>query len=46
LGEHAVELFQSINKVLGEMPEGEEDNWQDSGDDEEDMEDGDEEMEG
>ncbi|KJZ72625.1 hypothetical protein HIM_07984 [Hirsutella minnesotensis 3608] len=32
LGEHAVELFQAINKELGEMPEGEEDNWDDSGD--------------
>ncbi|POR31315.1 TPR repeat-containing protein [Tolypocladium paradoxum] len=32
LGEHAVELFQSINKELGEMPEGEEENWEDSGD--------------
>lgn len=44
LGEHAVELFQSINKELGEMPEGEEDNWEDSGD--EDDGDDDEEMEG
>ena len=34
LGEHAVELFQSINSVLGEMPEGEEDNWDESGDEE------------
>lgn len=34
LGEHAVELFQAINKELGEMPEGEEDNWPDSGDEE------------
>ncbi|KAG6041860.1 hypothetical protein E4U41_001020 [Claviceps citrina] len=34
LGEHAVELFQSINKELGEMPEGEEDNWEASGDEE------------
>ncbi|KND90185.1 TPR repeat-containing protein [Tolypocladium ophioglossoides CBS 100239] len=32
LGEHAVELFHSINKELGEMPEGEEENWEDSGD--------------
>ncbi|KAG6003226.1 hypothetical protein E4U21_002258 [Claviceps maximensis] len=36
LGEHAVELFQSINGELGEMPEGEEDNWEASGDEEED----------
>lgn len=51
LGEHAVELFQSINKELGEMPEGEEDNWEASSDEwgEEEDEDGDEddeEMEG
>ncbi|GAB0134384.1 hypothetical protein EsDP_00002761 [Epichloe bromicola] len=51
LGEHAVELFQSINKELGEMPEGEEDNWEASSDewgDEEDEDGGDddEEMEG
>ncbi|KAG5922435.1 hypothetical protein E4U61_005174 [Claviceps capensis] len=49
LGEHAVELFQSINAELGEMPEGEEDNWEASGDEEEDVdgdEDEDEEMEG
>ncbi|PHH78833.1 hypothetical protein CDD82_2812 [Ophiocordyceps australis] len=30
LGEHAVELFQDINKELGEMPQGEEDSWEDS----------------
>ncbi|KAG6054182.1 hypothetical protein E4U17_004010 [Claviceps sp. LM77 group G4] len=55
LGEHAVELFQSINAELGEMPEGEEDNWEASGDEDEDVdgdedkdedEDEDEEMEG
>ncbi|KAG5921989.1 hypothetical protein E4U42_005628 [Claviceps africana] len=51
LGEHAVELFQSINGVLGEMPEGEEDNWDASGDEEDDDEEADgdgddEEMEG
>ncbi|KAJ6445779.1 tetratricopeptide repeat protein [Purpureocillium lavendulum] len=44
LGEHAVELFNAINKELGELPEGEEDNWDDSGDEDEDDED--EEMEG
>ena len=45
LGEHAVELFNSINKELGELPEGEEDNWDDSGDEDgEDAED--EEMQG
>ncbi|PNY27151.1 TPR repeat-containing protein [Tolypocladium capitatum] len=42
LGEHAVELFQSINRELGEMPEGEEENWEDS--DGEDDGEGDEEM--
>ncbi|KHN95283.1 Tetratricopeptide-like helical [Metarhizium album ARSEF 1941] len=41
LGEHAVELFQEMNKELGDMPEGEEDNWEDSGD-----EDGQDEGEG
>ncbi|KAG5980526.1 hypothetical protein E4U55_003941 [Claviceps digitariae] len=50
LGEHAVELFQSINGELGEMPEGEEDNWEASGDEEDDDDDeeadDDEEMEG
>ncbi|KAG5990081.1 hypothetical protein E4U54_004182 [Claviceps lovelessii] len=47
LGEHAVELFQSINAELGEMPEGEEDNWEASDDDDdEDDDDNDEEMEG
>lgn len=45
LGEHAVELFQRINAELGEMPEGEEDNWDESGD-EDGEEDDDEEMEG
>ncbi|KYK55498.1 hypothetical protein DCS_07461 [Drechmeria coniospora] len=44
LGEHAVELFQNINKALGEMAEGEEENWDDSGDDD-DGEDGDEDEE-
>ncbi|PHH61847.1 hypothetical protein CDD81_7775 [Ophiocordyceps australis] len=29
LGEHAVELFQGINKELGEMTQGEEDSWED-----------------
>ncbi|EQK99539.1 Tetratricopeptide-like helical [Ophiocordyceps sinensis CO18] len=43
LGEHAVELFQSINKELGEMPEGDEEDWDDSGDEDEDE---DEEMQG
>ncbi|KAM4059591.1 tetratricopeptide repeat domain-containing protein [Hirsutella rhossiliensis] len=42
LGEHAVELFENINKELGEMPEGEEEDWDDSGD--ENHEDEDEEM--
>ncbi|EFY88678.1 hypothetical protein J3458_003332 [Metarhizium acridum] len=47
LGEHAVELFQEINKELGEMPEGEEDNWEASGDEDEgEGDDDDEEMEG
>ncbi|KAG5940174.1 hypothetical protein E4U53_007662 [Claviceps sorghi] len=52
LGEHAVELFQNINGELGEMPEGEEDNWDASGDEEEDDDEeadvgeDDEEMEG
>ncbi|KAK2593817.1 hypothetical protein QQS21_008475 [Conoideocrella luteorostrata] len=46
LGEHAVELFQSINKELGEMPEGEEDNWEDSGAEDGEEDDNDEEMEG
>ncbi|KAL3961947.1 hypothetical protein ACCO45_003470 [Purpureocillium lilacinum] len=45
LGEHAVELFNSINKELGELPEGEEDNWDDSGD-EDGEDDEDEEMQG
>ncbi|OAQ72796.1 tetratricopeptide repeat protein [Pochonia chlamydosporia 170] len=45
LGEHAVELFQGINKELGEMPEGEEDDWDDSGDEGDDNDD-DEEMQG
>ncbi|ODA81893.1 hypothetical protein RJ55_00398 [Drechmeria coniospora] len=44
LGEHVVELFQNINKALGEMAEGEEENWDDSGDDD-DGEDGDEDEE-
>ncbi|PHH69670.1 hypothetical protein CDD80_6571 [Ophiocordyceps camponoti-rufipedis] len=35
LGDHAVELFESINQELGAMPEGEEDEWEDEdGDDE------------
>ncbi|KZZ96032.1 Tetratricopeptide-like helical [Moelleriella libera RCEF 2490] len=41
LGDHAVELFQAINQELGAMPEGEEDDWEDSENEEED---GDEEM--
>ncbi|OAA49323.1 Tetratricopeptide-like helical [Metarhizium rileyi] len=50
LGEHADELFQEIKKELGEMPEGDEDNWEES-EDESDVEsdadvDADEEMEG
>lgn len=45
LGEHAVELFNSINKELGELSEGEEDNWDDSGD-EDGEDDEDEEMQG
>ncbi|PNP38297.1 hypothetical protein TGAM01_v205043 [Trichoderma gamsii] len=44
LGEHASELLQSINKELGEPPEGEdEEEWSGISDDEED---GDEEMQG
>lgn len=39
LGEHAVELFQNINKELGEMPEGEEEDWDDSGDENHEAED-------
>ncbi|UKZ46713.1 hypothetical protein TrVGV298_000920 [Trichoderma virens] len=43
LGEHAVELLQSINKELGEPPEGEdEEEWSGISDDED--EDDDEEM--
>ncbi|RDA94125.1 hypothetical protein CP533_6623 [Ophiocordyceps camponoti-saundersi (nom. inval.)] len=37
LGDHAVELFENINQELGPMPEGEEEEWEDSdgeGDDE------------
>lgn len=48
LGEHASELLESINKELGEPPEGEdEEEWSGiSDDDEDDEEDGDEEMQG
>ncbi|KAL5086963.1 hypothetical protein Trisim1_008527 [Trichoderma cf. simile WF8] len=45
LGEHAVELLQSINKELGEPPEGEdEEEWSGISDDEDEDEDDDEEM--
>jgi tetratricopeptide (TPR) repeat protein len=40
LGEHAVELLQSITKELGEPPEGEDEEWEDASGDG----DGDEEM--
>lgn len=43
LGEHAKELQQSINEVIGEPAEGEEDDWDDHSGDEDDD---DEEMEG
>ncbi|RDA83081.1 hypothetical protein CP532_2558 [Ophiocordyceps camponoti-leonardi (nom. inval.)] len=44
LGDHAVELFESINQELGPMPEGEEEEWEDSeGEGEDDVEE-DEEM--
>lgn len=47
LGEHASELLQSINKELGEPPEGEdEEEWSGISDDEDDEEDDDEEMQG
>ncbi|CAG9970656.1 unnamed protein product [Clonostachys byssicola] len=39
LGQHAVELRQKINDVLGEPAEGEEDDWDDGDDDDEDDED-------
>lgn len=42
LGEHAVELLQSITKELGEPPEGEDEEWEDAsgdGDDDEEMKD-------
>ncbi|UNI14980.1 hypothetical protein JDV02_001555 [Purpureocillium takamizusanense] len=42
LGEHAVELFNAINKELGELPEGEEDDWEDSGEDDGEVDEDDE----
>ncbi|KFA64386.1 hypothetical protein S40285_01032 [Stachybotrys chlorohalonatus IBT 40285] len=47
LGSHAVELYQSINKELGEPTEGEDEEWEDASDDEDDEDhDGDQEMKG
>lgn len=43
LGQHAVELRQSINKVLGEPAEGEDEDWDDGSDEDSDE---DEEMQG
>lgn len=47
LGEHAADLLREIDDELGEMQEGEKDNWEDFGDEDEvEMDDEDEEMEG